>query len=121
MLNAVELTSMRYDAELLLPSTCTIQTLGIVADGHGGMTKTWMNTYTSVACRLAPVQQSERTDASGGQFTVHSAWHLSVPYDQAIVTNNRVIYASDTYEVMQVDDDHDFRVLRRATLRRVDP
>ena len=87
MISAVELTRMRYDAELLLPSTCTIQTVSNPPNDQGGNPLTWANTYTSIACRLAPVSQSDKTDVSGDKFTVHPAWHLSIPYDQAIATN----------------------------------
>jgi hypothetical protein len=118
LLNASELTSMRDLAETMLPSTCSIQTLTRTSDGMGGFTNSWANTYTSIPCKLSAGPGP--TAEYGAQFQVHSEWTLSVAFDQAIVGGNRVVLNSDTFEVVRVKDDHDFRILRRAELKRVD-
>ncbi|MFQ5433490.1 MAG: head-tail adaptor protein [Anaerolineae bacterium] len=118
---SAELTQMRADAEaVVLPSTCTIQTVTRTADGMGGWSDSWANTYTSVTCRLAPLGAGRAQTERGEAWAVSGAWVLTVKQDQAIAAGNRVIYSSDTYEVISVQDDHDFRVLRRAFLRRID-
>jgi head-tail adaptor len=118
LLNASELTAMRSLAETMLPSTCTIQTPTRTSDGMGGFTNSWANTYTLVPCKLSAGPGP--TAQYGGQFQVHSEWMLSVAFDQAIAGGNRAVVNSDTFEVVRVQDDHDFRILRRAELKRVD-
>jgi len=50
-ISADELVSMRADATVFLPDTCTIQRQAKVDDGMGGFTVTWQDIAT-VACRL---------------------------------------------------------------------
>jgi len=119
-LTAHELSDMRDDAELLLPSTCTILELTTTPDDMGGYTQSWGTAGTAISCRLDAMSATMRAHAEADQFTVHSGWVLFVPYDQAIATGNRVVISSDTYNVMGVDDDHDWRALRRAFLDRED-
>jgi len=42
-----------------------------------------------------------------------------VHWDRSIAPGNRVVFDSDTYEVLSVDDDHDYRVARRAVVQKV--
>jgi len=116
---AAELAQMRLHAEELLPSTCTIQARSTAPDGMGGVTVTWTNT-TSVPCRLDAVTSlGTKSSATSDKFTIHDAWTLFVHWDRAIVVGNRVTFDGDTYEVLAVEDDHDWRLLRQATLQRV--
>ena len=120
-LTQAEIDEMRLTAESILDSTCTIQTVtGRTSDGAGGWKPTYGNTYTSVPCLVGVPSRADRTDTSGERFKVHSAWILSLHWDQAIAVENRVIFNSDTYEVMGVADDQDIRILRQADLLRVD-
>ena len=118
MITTNELAQLRANADDWLPDTCTIQTATESVDATGGGSIAWANTYTSVACRLAPLtgQEAVRNYALEGQST----WRLSVKYDQALTVENRVVFDSDTYEVKYVEDDHSNRTLRRAILVRVD-
>lgn len=116
---AAELAQMRLHAEELLPSTCTIAVRTTSADGMGGVTESWTNT-TGVPCRLDAITAlGMRSVATGDKFTIHDAWTLFVHWDRAIAVGNRVVFDGDTYEVLGVEDDHDWRLLRQATLQRV--
>lgn len=118
-LSADELAGMRDDAEtLLLTQTCTIQTVSRASDGMGGFTETWNNTHTNVPCRLSPQGGSGRVQ--GDQFTVVTGWVLDVAYDQAIAAGNRVVLGGDTFDVLEVRDDHTDRIVRRAAIKRLD-
>ena len=117
-LTAGELTQARSDAEELLPSTCTIQVRSTAADGQGGVTESWSDT-DGVPCRLDAMNVSARSSASGDKFTLHDAWTLYIHWDRSITAGNRVVFDSDTYEVLSVQDDADWRLLRQATLQRV--
>lgn len=115
-----ELSRMRDDAESRLSDTCTIQTRSTVADGSGGVTETWANTYTSTPCYLSKTSIGAGAPAQGGKFTIHTAWTLAVAYDQAIAAGNRVVMGGDTYEVVSVGDDDTERALRVANIARID-
>jgi len=117
-LTAAELAQARSDAEELLPSTCTIQVRSTAADGYGGVSESWSDT-DDVPCRLDNVSVKARMEGSGDKTTVHDAWTLFVHWDRSIAAGNRVVFGGDTYEVISVQDDHDWRLLREATLQRV--
>lgn len=117
-LTAGELAQARLDAEELLPSTCTIKVRSTSPDGQGGVTESWSDT-DSVPCRLDPMNVAAKSSASGDKFTVHDVWTLYVHWDRSIAAGNRVVFDSDTYEVLSVHDDNDWRLLRKATLQRV--
>jgi len=117
-LTDAELTQARLDAEELLPSTCTIQVRNTSPDGQGGVTESWSDT-DGVPCRLDSMNVAGKSSASGDKFTIHDVWTLYVHWDRSIAPGNRVVFDSDTYEVLSVQDDDDWRLLRRATLQRV--
>lgn len=114
-----ELSDMRALADDFFPGTCTIQTLTESTGAMGGVSHSWANTYTSVACRLDP-------RGFGAEGVVNAALEgksmfvLNIPYDQAISIEDRIIHDSKTYEVNGVWDTHDYSTIRRALLTRVD-
>lgn len=120
LLTAGELTKLRATASAMLPGTATIQTRSTVSDGMGGVTESWADTYTLVPCKLDIAGRQATLPGEGDQFQVHSPWVLTIAYDQAIATGNRAIVQGDTFEVLNVADDHHYRTLRRAELKRVD-
>jgi head-tail adaptor len=118
-LTASELAALRAAAEAWLQSTCTIQAKTEAVDATGGITATWADTYTGIACRLDPLSpgsETVRNFALEGQ----SAWMLYLKYDQAITLENRVVYGSNTYEVRAVQDKHGYITVTRAVLVKVD-
>jgi len=119
-LSTGELDQLRNDAESYLPDTCTIQTVARTSDGMGGWTEAWSNTYTSVACRLAPEQTAQAEGVSGDQITAITHWVLTIHHDQVIAETTRVIHASETYEVARLDDTHSNRTAKRVHLVRLD-
>lgn len=117
-LSAKELTDMRTIADDFFPGTCTIQTKTTTTGGMGGISESYANTYTGVACRLDP--------GGGGDEAVvnfalegKSTWMLNIPYDQAIAIEDRVVHSGETYEVVGVVDTHSYSTIRRAVLVRV--
>ena len=102
-LSTGELAQLRLSAESYLPDTATIQTVSLASDGMGGMTPTWSNTYTGVACRLAPLSSKDEAMV-GDQPAATTRWVLTLHHDQAIAEKNRVVHASETYEVVGMAD-----------------
>lgn len=119
-LSTLELAQLRADQAGYWPDTCTIQTVTRTSDGQGGYTDSWANTYTSVACRLAPEQGKYVESLEGEQLTVITSWVLTVAYNQALDETMRVVHGSETYEIVQLEDTHSYRTAKRAHLRRMD-
>ena len=116
LLTADELAAIRETAELMMPDTCTIQTRTETST-KGSVVVTYASTYTGVKCRCMPVNRSTYEGASGMKITDQAEYVLTVPWDQAINPQDRVIFASQTFEVLQVHDLHSYRTARRAALR----
>lgn len=118
LLDAAELASMRADALAMLPGTCALQTATWTVDAGGGGTLVYATTATAVPCKLAITTQTV-PDVQGQPHVVTDAV-LSVAWNRAIVAGQRVSYNGDTWEVDTVEDDHDWRALRRAHLKRLE-
>lgn len=119
-LSTSELAQLRADAEDYLPDTCTLQTVTRTADSIGGWSESWADTYTGVACRIAPQRMSRAEALLGGQLAAVTGWILTLHHDQAIDETMRVVHGGETYEVVQLEDTHSNRTAKRVQLRRVD-
>jgi len=117
-LTAQELTDMRVIADDFFPDTCTIQTPTTTVGVQGGISISFANTYTGVACRLDP-------ESGGSEAIVNlalegkSAWMLNIPFDQDIDITYKVIHDGVEYDIVRVDDTHSYSTIRRALLTRV--
>jgi hypothetical protein len=118
-ISAAELSAMRTIADDFFPDTCTIQTKTETIGATGGVSHSWANTYTGVACRLDP-QGFGGEDVNRASLEGESDFILNIPYDQAIAIEDRIVHSSKTYEVTSVWDTHSYSTIRRAELRRVD-
>jgi hypothetical protein len=118
-ITAQELTDMRVVSDDFLPDTCTIQTKTETVDAQGGVSLSWANTYTSVACRLDPAAAGGSEVVTNLALEARSLWTLNIPYNQAIGVENRVVHGGVTYEVKGVIDTNSYVTIRRATLVRV--
>ena len=121
-LSTLELNQMRWDTEDYLPDTCTIQTVTLTADGIGGWTEVWANTYTSVACRIwirIGGATGGREQVVGDEPTAVTGWTLNVHWDQALDNTMRVVHDGITYEVNVLNDDGTDLLQRRAWLTRM--
>lgn len=117
-LSAKELSDMRTIADDWLPDLCTIQTPTQSTGDMGGITESFANTYTSVACRVDPMGAGDESlvnEALEGQ----SGWWLNVPHDQDVDITYRVVHDSVTYQIKSVVDTQSYRTIRRAAMVRV--
>ncbi|HUW08890.1 MAG TPA: head-tail adaptor protein [Anaerolineae bacterium] len=119
-LSTLEIAQLRADQTDYHPDTCILQTLTRTLDSVGGWSETWANTYTSVACRMAPLQMNRPETIDGAQMASTTRWILSVAHNQALDAIMRCVHDSTTYEIEHVEDTHSNRTARRAYLRRVD-
>jgi len=118
MFASAEMTKIRARSEALLPGTCMIQTGTIVLDTIGGSTVTFGATATGVPCKLTAKTRTQ--GGSGDQFSVYTEWIFHLPYDEVVAVGQRIIYGSDNYEVVSVEDDHDWRVFRNVVAKRAE-
>ena len=119
-LSALEIAQMRADQDDYFPDTCTLQTVTRTADGVGGWSESWANTYTGVACRVSQELSGQREGISGAQMASQTDWMLSVTHDQTLTAEMRVVHGGHTYEVVSVADTHSNRTARTAKLKRLD-
>lgn len=121
VVSSAELDRMRVDAEALaLPSTCTVQRAGNTVDSVGSVTPGWSNVYTGVSCRLAPTGAGRGQPEQAEEWASISPWVLSAEWDADIQPGDQILLDSDTYQVVVVQDDHDFRILRRVFVVKVE-
>lgn len=113
-LSAADLSQMRDDIELLMPDTCTIQSLTLASDGQGGQTETWGTALASAACRLDFIRGDETL--TSGAIQPYTTVMLSLPYNTVITTENRVVHDSVTYNVTSVNDGQSWNIVKRAVL-----
>ncbi len=119
-LSTLEINQLRADAEDYLPDTCTIQTITRTRSTDGGWTEAWANTYTSVACRVAPMLASQDERIEGEQMTAVTRWVLTLHHDQTVDETMRVVHDSETFEIAHMEDTHSNRTAKRVYLRRLD-
>lgn len=115
-----EIERLRLEAESKLIQTCTIQTNTRALDSAYAPTDTWTDAYTLVPCFLSGRQIAPDSGQEGGKYVMHTAWQLSVAWDQSISAGDRVVIGGDTFDVISVEDDSDNRALRLANLLRAE-
>ena len=119
-LSAAELAAMRAIAPGVLPNTCVISTASWASDGMGGGTTTWAVLAGGTAsCKLV-AKSSGAPDQTGGVITYHTDWLLHMAWNGTILPGYRVAVNSDNYQVVSVEDDHSWRFLKNAMLKRVE-
>ena len=90
-LTATELTTMRTEAEALMPDTCTVLRSTEVPDGQGGYTQTWVE-HADYACNVAagPYMRFGAERVAGGQTTPVGILFASLPHDADVVASDRI-------------------------------
>jgi head-tail adaptor len=115
-LTTAEITALRDHADNTFDQTCTINEPQLTSDAMGGHTIVWSSTHTNVACRLARAGKQERISIDGETITYHDLWRLHVAFDQAIEPGDRVEVGTDVFEVVGVDDAHQWSTIKSALL-----
>jgi len=118
-LGADELANIRAHLKVTLPDTCTIQYPTWVSDGMGGGTHVWTARGTAIKCRLAP-KGGGQAFITQAQVKEGMAWVLSLPHDQTVEVEDRVLVDSNTYQVTQVNVDESELGLKRVFVERLE-
>lgn len=101
MLTSDELARMRATMGTSLPGTAVIQAASKASDGQGGQVWTYAAQGT-VPARIAPEGVRGTETPLGDRMAEVSELILTVPHDTAIDEDDRVLYASVVYEVVEV-------------------
>jgi len=118
VIDSFELARMREDLEAVaLPDTCNLLSSTDTVDGQGGITQTWGTAYAAVPCRIDALTAAEVV--AGVQLKPFHSYILTVPYDQTVSTNYRVVVNSETFNVVSVDVGKSWALNTRVFLERV--
>ena len=120
LLSGADMVYLRAEAENLLPDTCDIMERQISTDGVGGYSEAWSASYQGIPCRLSEAQYQQREGVQAAREGANNVWVLTLPYDQAIGRDDRVLHNAVTYEIIFVNEGRSYDTVRRVQLRRID-
>lgn len=123
-MSTADLAFIRAMQEEALPDAVTIQTVTNVADGEGGETPTWADTYEDVPCRLVyltanvgigKVSGMAAILLSAGQINPNRAYVLTVKADQPLDPTMQVVdSAGRVYSVINTNLGASWSQVKRA-------
>jgi hypothetical protein len=117
-LTAQELIDMRTIADDFFPDVCAIRTPTVTVGALGGLSFTWDNTYTDVACRLDPDESRGSETIINEALEGRSTWTLNIPFDQAIDITFKIRHQGIEYDIASIIDTNSYSTIRRASLIR---
>lgn len=118
LLNETDLAQMRADVAQMLPGTAIILTGTRTSNGMGGGSVAWTATGT-VACRFDPFDRAVQIEQVAAGEAMRVEYVLTLAYDASITLGQRVRVEGDDYEIRRLSDEHNWRVSRRAVIRRI--
>lgn len=101
MISATELTAMQADLTASMPSTVNISRVTLTSDGMGGQSEAWATVGTVVA-RVSP-NGAGLDDIAGGEVINQTPWVVTVPVGTSVSERDRIIFSSQTFEVVRTD------------------
>jgi hypothetical protein len=120
-LTSDELTAMRADVLETLFDTCNILRPTTSVDSHYFADESSAGTVgTAVACRLDPY--TNRNDSSGmvaDREANRAYFMLTLPWNATIDDGDRVVFGSDTLQVLQLYNVHSDRLVTRVLCAKV--
>lgn len=114
-----ELHSMRHTIDAYLPGTAVILTAARSRDRAGGQDWVYAAAGT-VDARLSPEMLRASEGPLAGRVAEVGRWILTVPASTTIDEDDRVTYASVTYDVSEVLTRAPWELSRRVRLVEVD-
>lgn len=116
-MSATELTQARADVINMLPDSCDILSVTYTRDGEGGSSETWGTISSNVPCRID--YRSGRETLQGGAIQPYTNMIISLPYNVALETTNRIFADGQTYAVKSSNARQSWIVAVRAELERI--
>lgn len=103
-----------------LTSKCTLQRKTISSSGPWQQSPAYTTIAEDVPCRVTMQQQLSENDADtlSGQEVLPEYYVLTIPYDQIIDVDYRVIYESQAYEITAIEAELTDRAFRQVIITR---
>ncbi len=125
MLTSAELSQLRSDVVELLPDTCIVTRGTLPTPDAAGFADPSHTAAGTIICRLDPFNKQRDSNLLGtdfGSFRVASrAWYmLTLEWNADIQDADNITFASDSYEVLRIFDDHSNRAVRRVLIVRME-
>lgn len=102
---------MRHTVNTYLAGTALLYSPTRSSDSQGGQTWTYA-VFGTVDARLSPLSGGEAEVAS--RISERNAYVLTIPFETSIDADDRVVYDSVTYEVLEVRDRTPWELSRRV-------
>lgn len=112
-LTSAELTQLRADAADLLPGTCDIVRRTITND-QGHASESTATAVSATPCRLDPASGRSLEGMIADQEKGKAYYMLTVGWNVDLRDGDQISFDSNTYRVVQLHDDHSYRMVRRA-------
>jgi hypothetical protein len=121
MMSATELAQLRTDILITLVGTAIIlrATTSTAGTAFGIHDQTWGTAAAGVPCRIDPYNKMDSRGMVADRESLANAYRLTVKWDADLRDGDRVVVLSDTYELVQIHDDHDYRAVRRAVVSKI--
>ncbi|MCC7210131.1 MAG: head-tail adaptor protein [Anaerolineae bacterium] len=117
--SAADIARMRATAELIFDQTCMIERGTITNDGQGGWSESWGTVAGTVACRLGVMSGAGDIREGASRREYSDVLVLRVAYDQDIAQTDRVTINTDVYQVEELLDEHQWMMVKRARVTKV--
>ena len=117
-LTSQELADARTHYEQTMPATCAIYYITRTADGAGGQKEVPVARGTAIPCRLAEANFGSYSGITAAQMKEGQVWYLTVPYDQTVARDDKVVISGNTYRVQQINEDESDLFARRVRVVR---
>lgn len=121
MLTTRELTDARADVQETLVSASRIERATNGVNSAGVVSQTWGTAVGTAACRIDP--WTNRGDLDGvvaAREATRQYYQGTFEWDEDIALGDRVVFGSDTLEIVQLFDDHSARIVTRALLAKIE-
>ena len=117
-----ELADAREQQETTFRSTCDLYTITLVND-KGSFSNSPSVREADLACRLGKVSENSGREYSlgGTMISIEALYHLTLPYGTVIKITDRVKIGTEYYEVLDLEDSHDFATAVRVIIYKIDP
>lgn len=116
MLTAADLAYMQDAQEEALPGTVVIERLSRASNGMGGDYETWTAAGTAIG-RIYPMQRRGMAETvAGAQVVSETTWFGTFPIGTEIYPQDRLVYASRSWEVTRTNNGEMWKTAVRCDL-----
>lgn len=121
MITARELDQARLDVAETLVSTCRIERASGSVTSAGIARQTWGTAVGTALCRIDPYNRGRDSRGVVAVRESSKAWfQATFEWDVDLVEGDRVVFGSDTLELVELQGVHSDRIVTRAVLAKIE-